>query len=117
MVATGRKKGDGKVTPFSRELKRLMQQRDLCLTDVSKMTKISKSTLSGWLSSSATPADLLAVKRLADVLGVSMSRLCTGQEDQVASKANTNEVVELIQNGQMQEGYYRVLFQKLEPKN
>ena len=115
MGMVGRKKKDGKVTPFSRELKRIMRDRDLSLTDVSKMADISKSTLSGWLASTATPADFTVVKRLANCLGVSMSLLCTGEEDKTAPKVG-GDVIELFHNGESHEGCYRIILQKLVSK-
>ena len=100
-------------TPLSMVLKAIMEERGLTLTKLGTLAGISKSTIAGWIAGQA-PLDLVAVKRLANVLKISMAYLTTGQEDQIEQK--TSEIVELLQNGKTHEGYYRVLFQKLEPK-
>lgn len=94
--------------PLGRVLKGLMAERKLSIADVARMAGVSKSVAGDWLSGT-TPADLLAVKRLADELGVSMAFLVTGERD----KANAPTLEDVLTGGDIMEGVFKISVQRL----
>jgi transcriptional regulator with XRE-family HTH domain len=94
-------------------LRTIMNERDLTIVALAKQTGMAKSTISDWLGGSS-PSDLSAVKRMSDVLNVTMAYLTTGENDR--AQVATLEMHDMFDNGVAHEGVYRITFQKLEPK-
>lgn len=60
-------------------LKRLMQERDLSISQLSRQAKIPVQTLHNWLNNQK-PKDINQVKKVADFFSVSIDFLCFGVE-------------------------------------
>jgi hypothetical protein len=67
--------------PFARILTALLAERSISNKEASFLAGTSQSTIHDW-KNGTSPSDLMAVKRLADALGVSMAYLTTGENDQ-----------------------------------
>lgn len=60
-------------------LKKLIKEKGLTITALSRSTKVPLQTLHGWLQGSE-PKSLKQVKKVADHLGVDLDYLCFGIE-------------------------------------
>jgi transcriptional regulator with XRE-family HTH domain len=102
-------------SPFSKILKSLSKERGLTIRELANAAGVSPSTINDWQSGSS-PEDYLAVKKLADYLGVSFSFLLTGQEE----KKNLNQqptVTEVFGDGGMLfDGFAKITIQRLIPR-
>ena len=76
----------GSKSELQQTLERLLEERKMSLLALSKKSKVSRSTISGWLHGSR-PRKLHELKRVSDALGVSFELLCLGQEDADLGKA------------------------------
>lgn len=64
-------------------LKRLIKERGMTITSLSRATKVPLQTLHGWLQGSE-PKSLRQVKRVADHFDVDLDYLCFGIEEKEA---------------------------------
>ena len=69
-------------------LKHLLELNSITAASLSRTSKTPKQTLADWLSG-VTPKDLVAVKRVATVLGVTVDDLCFA--DVISHKPNEIE--------------------------
>lgn len=60
------------------QLQRLLKQKNLTASELSKLANVPKQSLSDWLAGS-NPRDIRQVKRISDALGVSINFLCFGE--------------------------------------
>jgi transcriptional regulator with XRE-family HTH domain len=65
-------------------LKKLIQEKGITITALSRSTKVPLQTLQGWLQGSE-PKSLKQVKKVADHLGVDLDYLCFGIEPKKTS--------------------------------
>ena len=59
---------------LAKSLKKLMFEKDIKVTQLSRATKVPATTLHNWLSGQ-TPKDIKQVKRVADYFSVSLDQL------------------------------------------
>ena len=78
-------------------LKRLIKERGVSITHVSKVTKVPLQTLHGWLHGSE-PKNLRQVKSVADYFEVDLDYLCFGIKPQ-GSRSKIEEMSEEINAG------------------
>jgi transcriptional regulator with XRE-family HTH domain len=78
-------------------LKKLIKERGVTLTHVSRVTKVPLQTLHGWLQGSE-PKSLRQVKAVADSLGVDLDYLCFGIKPRV-DKRNIGDFEDEINAG------------------
>lgn len=110
---TLRKKSD---RPFSKILRGLMAEKKITVREAAKMAGVAVSTLDDWRGG-AVPEDYLAVKKLAQSLGVSMAFLLTG-EDEASSNSVSPSVTEVFQDGgALFDGFAKITIQRLIPRN
>lgn len=102
--------GDGNELLFSKTLTQLMAERQLTLKAVSEMAGVGISTVSDWQSGSA-PHNLIAVRKLAKGLGVSLSYLLFAESDNQPSRPSEVFVKENIV-----EGFFEISIKRLTPK-
>lgn len=108
MLAMTRKQ---EASPFRKILRELMVRRQLSVRQAAKIAGVPASTLSNWRTG-ATPEDYLALRRLADHLGVTLGYLLTGQPDLPLASSVGDEGYEAL----VFEGYARILVQsKINP--
>lgn len=112
----GRKKIDNRDRTFGRILGDLMAEKGMTLTELSARTGVSTSTLGDWRSSAVQPADYRAVKKVAKVLGVSMSFLLTGETDDT-DMIKTPTLAEVLGEGDSYSGIFKISIQRLVPKS
>lgn len=62
---------------LSKNLKRILFERSLKAADLARLSGVSKTSIGEWLSGS-NPRDIRKVKKVADVLEVSLDNLCFG---------------------------------------
>lgn len=70
---------------LSRNLRRVLADRNLTAKEGAFLAQVPVSTFSAWVNGSALPMDLVALHRFATVAGVSFSWLCTGFEETALS--------------------------------
>ena len=100
--------------PFSKILHRLMSEKEMTLKDASEVAGLSISTVSDWRNGAA-PENYLAVQRLANHLGVSLSFILTGSEDVVGNQVPS--VVEVFEEGdELFDGYAQITIKRLIPR-
>lgn len=98
-----------KKLPFESVLKGLMKEHGLTLSDIARMSNVSKGVVYNWLHG-ASPQNLWALSKLAESLDVSLHFLLFGEnEKSMMEKAmsGTKEVVVL-------DGICRVLITRLD---
>lgn len=99
---------------FARILTALMDEREVGIREAAKLAGVGPSTVMSWRSGSS-PSDYLAVKRLAQALGVSLSFLLTGEEE-VLERGQIH-LTEIFDGGQVLfDGYARVRIESLIPR-
>lgn len=92
-----------------------MTERGLTIRRAAEIADISDSTIDDWRNG-ATPADYLAVKRLAAHLGVSLSFILTG-EDETQAKPYATSITEVFEDGgSLFDGYAKITIQRLIPR-
>lgn len=90
-------------SPFRKILCQLMEKQHLSVRRAAQIAGVAPSTVSNWRAGAA-PEDYLALRRLADYLGVTLGYLLTGQAD--APQANKDQD---SQHTVLFEGYARIL--------
>lgn len=83
---------------FGRRLQRLLKERAITARGAAKESGCPQSTLSGWLHG-ANPTNFHHVKRLAELLGVSLGYLLTGEVDQPLATAEVFEDGDTVLDG------------------
>ncbi len=66
-----------KVMTLKKQLRQYLELREMNASQLAKKASVPKQSLSGWLGGS-NPRDIRQVKRVADVLGVSIDNLMFG---------------------------------------
>lgn len=92
---------------LSRNLKLLLEDRELTLTQTAKLSGISKGTLSGWLNGSSVNPRLDQLVQLADALNVSLDLLVTGRKPEEPDLEKMLNKIELF-NGQFELSIKRI---------
>jgi len=92
-----------------------MTRKKVSVRKAAVIAGVGSSTVNSWRSGSA-PTDYLAVKRLAEHLGVSMAFLLTGEEDAVSlrSPPQIEEVFE--DGGELFDGFAQISIRRLIPR-
>lgn len=78
-------------------LKKLIKEKGLTITNLSRATKVPLQTLHGWLNGSE-PKNLRQVKAVADYLEVDLDYLCFGIKPKI-SKSSLEEFSDEINAG------------------
>lgn len=94
---------------FDKTLKRLIRQRGTTTGELAKKIKVPAKTISDWLTG-RTPRDLDAVKRCADVLGVSVHFLLYGEDDR------RNIIDEILEKTEVHTGLYEISIRKVSKR-
>lgn len=81
---------------LSKNLKRILFERNLKAAELARLAGVSKTSLSEWLSGS-NPRDITKLKKVADILSVSIDELCFG--DGNIKKSLIKEYEEHIEAG------------------
>ena len=66
-------------------LRRLLKERGISISYLSKITKVPQQTLHNWLSGTE-PRSLTQVKKVADFFDVTLDYICFGIEQQKSQK-------------------------------
>jgi transcriptional regulator with XRE-family HTH domain len=102
-------------TPFAKILRSLMTEKSLTVRAAASIAGVSPSTIDDWRAG-AMPADYLAVRKLANGLGVSLSFILTG-EDEVRQPNILPSVTEVFDDGgSLYDGYAKITIQRLIPR-
>lgn len=78
---------------FGKALKSIAEEKGLSMRELAKIAGVSTSTINDW-QSGAAPENYLAVKKMADSLGVSFTFLLTGQREQASLTPTISDVLE-----------------------
>ncbi len=110
-----KKKQRAKSSEFSKTLKSIASEKSLTIRQLAKMAGVSPSTINDWQSGSS-PENYIAVKKLADQLGIGFSFLLTGEDD----KKNKNQLASVTEvfedGGALFDGYAKITIQRLLPR-
>jgi transcriptional regulator with XRE-family HTH domain len=102
-------------TPFAQLLNSFLAERKIGVREAARIAKVPQSTVMSW-KSGAQPHDFVAVKRLAEGLGTTLSFLLTGEDDS-RPHGNTPAVTEVFSDGGMIfDGFAKITVQRLLPK-
>ncbi len=108
---TKKKKDQG---PFSKILCALMIERKMTIAQAAKVAGVSPSSISDW-QQGASPESYLAVQKLAEYFGVSLSFILTGKEEK-AQTAPT--ITQVFDEGEfLFDGFAKITIQRIIPKN
>ena len=99
--------------PFAKTLNLLLEERNIGVREAARLAGVGASTLMSW-KSGAQPEDYLAVKRLAEALGTTMSFILTGENDSASSLPSVSETFE--DGGSLFDGYAKITIQRLIPR-
>jgi transcriptional regulator with XRE-family HTH domain len=102
-----------KPTPFGRLLTEVMKERGVSIRQAARLAHVNTSTLQSWRSG-AIPEDYLAVKRLAEAMGTTLSYLLTGENEAMPKNPPVTEVFNM--GDVLFDGYARIQIQRLIPK-
>ncbi len=101
-------------TPFARHLISIMDEKSIGVREASRLAGVGASTIMSWRSG-ALPEDYLAVKKLAEAMGTTMSFLLTGEDD--AKPTGPPSITEVFDDGgEIFDGYAKITIQRLVPK-
>jgi transcriptional regulator with XRE-family HTH domain len=101
-------------TPFAKILSSLLHEKNIGVREAAKLAGVGASTIMSW-KSGALPEDYLAVKRLAENLGTTLSFMLTGEND--SRPNNPPNVTEVFEDGgSLFDGYAKIQIQRLIPK-
>lgn len=102
-------------SPFAKNLSSLMKEKGMGVREAARIAGVSHGTISNWCAGVA-PDDFMAVKKLAEKLGVTFSWMMTGEND--ASPGRQPTVSEVFDDGEMLfDGHAKITIQRLVPKN
>lgn len=111
----GKKRKRSGPTPFSKILRRLMDEKGMSVRKAAEIADVGISTVDNWRAGSL-PEDYSAVKRLANSLGVSFTFLLTGEEDK-RDQFSMPSVTEVFEDGgALFDGYAKITIQRLIPR-
>ena len=82
------KKRKNTKNPFTQNLNQLLDEKDIGIREASRLAGVGPSTIMSW-KSGALPEDYMAVKRLAESLGTTMSFLLTGELDNLKTATDS----------------------------
>ncbi len=96
---------------FKKQLAILIESRVMTAAELSRRAKVPKQSISGWLSGSK-PRDFEQVKRVADVLGVSLEELLfhSGVPNK---KADTSELEKLVLGDDWYSGVFEIRVRRI----
>jgi transcriptional regulator with XRE-family HTH domain len=91
---------------FAKTLKKIIRQKAMTTGELAKEINVSPKTINDWLTG-RTPRDLDAVKRCAEVLGVTVHYLLYGEEDR------RNLIEEILERTEIHTGLYEISIKKV----
>lgn len=89
-------------------LKKLIQEKGITITGLSRATAVPLQTLHGWLQGSE-PKSLKQVKKVADHLGVDLDYLCFGIEPNRQSISDFKDEINA--------GIFEVVLRRIKPQS
>lgn len=95
---------------ISKQLNILITDKDLTIAKVARLAKIPKQTLHNW-SVGQSPRKIADVKKVADVLGVSVDYLCFGDAEKVPPEA---PALDALVDGEWISGVFEVKIRKVK---
>jgi transcriptional regulator with XRE-family HTH domain len=96
---------------FSKMLRKLLKDRSITQKQAASLAGVTESVLSDWISGCA-PQNLIAVRRLAKSLGVSVSYLLFGESDD-GFKISLEELIK-TEDAPVISGLYRLELTKIK---
>jgi transcriptional regulator with XRE-family HTH domain len=97
---------ENNLVSFSSNLNKYLKKSNLSLKEFAIKLEVPASTIHGWLNG-VPPKNLIIIKKIASILGVSVDELCFGQP--FYPKEEHSEFV--IKFG---ESSYKIIFKKIE---
>lgn len=83
---------------FSQNLRRLMEERRIRLSDLAREVDVPKSTIHSWMYG-VQARDLIALKKVADYFSMSIDEICFGDTDQKPQTPQTEALVQQTKDG------------------
>jgi transcriptional regulator with XRE-family HTH domain len=103
----------GSTLPLSKNLQRLLRDREITLADICAISGVAKSVAHGWVNG-ATPRDLWAVARLSDALHIDFRELLLGETD--AAHAPQTKESKALTEREVFEHLCNVIVQKIKER-
>ncbi len=96
---------------LKQQLKFYLEHREVSASQLARKAKVPKQSISGWLAGS-NPRDIRQIKRVADVLGVTIDHLMFGSgEDSQQSKAKSFDA---LIDGEWFSGLFEVRLRRIK---
>lgn len=92
---------------LKQNLKHLLELKGITASNLSRISKTPKQTLADWLAG-VSPKDLVAVKRVATALNVTVDDLCFGDVD----ITTTSEIERHLD--EIHAGHFEVILRKIK---
>ncbi len=96
---------------LKQQLSKLLKQKGLSAADLSRLSGVSRQVLSLWMSG-GQPSRIEQLKKVADVLNVSIENLCFGETAQVTP--TTNPSSEPMPMDEWIGGFFEVKFRRIK---
>ncbi len=98
---------------FAERLNGLMKERNMTVREAAKASGVAISTLQNWRAGQ-TPSNFMAIRKLANHLGTTLSFLLTGEHDE---SNGANSITEVLQDdGEMLRGIFQIEIRRLIPR-
>lgn len=104
------------MSPFSKILKAVSKERGLTIRELASMAGVSPSMINDW-QSGASLENYMAVKKLADELGLSFSFLLTGEPEKQSGNSMPSIAEVFDDGGALFDGYAKITIQRLIPQS
>lgn len=101
--------------PFTRILNSVLKEKRVTVRAAAEMAGVGASTIMSW-KAGALPEDYVAVQRLAEGLGLTLSFMLTGKDDS-RKKESTPAIAEVFDEDDfLFDGYAKITVQRLIPR-
>lgn len=100
--------------PFSKILSALMKEKNTTIAQAAKAAGVSSSTIADW-KEGASPENYLAVQKLAEYFGVSLSFILTGKEEKTQALPTITQVFN--EGDYLFDGFAKITIQRMIPKH
>jgi hypothetical protein len=111
----GKKPRNAQATIVSRNLQKVLEERDMSARAGAALADVPQSTFTSWVNGSSLPMDFLALQRFAKGAKVNFEWLCTGKVE--TPKANNVEELFEVDNGEPAlSGLYLLEARRVRPK-
>jgi len=98
------------MSDFGQNLKKAMEEKRISIAELAEQIGESSKSCNEWVAKGRMPRDPAVLKKLADVLQISVHMLLYGMED------SKNSLVNLLEKTEIHTGIYELVIRKVKQK-